>query len=81
MKPFIPLLIFVGTAGLAQGQAPVESKAEIKDGVIYFLQKAPKHSFITRNQINEKQLWVSGTHRHGKTRQIVIHNEEGGRGA
>ena len=80
MKPFIPLLLFVGTAGLAQGQAPVESKAEIKDGVIYFFQKAPKHSFITRNQIDEKQLWVSGTHRHGKTRQIVIHNEEGGRG-
>ena len=29
MKALVPLLIFVGTTGLAQGQAPVESKAVV----------------------------------------------------
>ena len=49
MKLFIPLLLVAWTAGLAQGQAPVEAKAEVPIVMLVLIFASPQlaHQILT----------------------------------
>ena len=56
MKALIPLLIFVGTTGLAQGQAPVKSKTVVKNA-----HEKPRVSEQTRAKLEVAKKIIKGT--------------------
>ena len=64
-------LLMIG-AVYAAPETRASSSVTVKDDVIHFFSDTPESGLIAREQIGDRQLWVSAVRRGGKTRQIRI---------